>query len=164
MFFLLRLKDKTALNEPLKENGIIVFQSGSLDLKPSPNVGPTGIDNTSINLLNSQDDILLHISIRRLENAIVFNTRPHNGGWGNEERIPLKGAFTDRRDPTITVYDHPDRLQIMFDYKTVHYYNKRIRDKVSKLSYQINQGQTPPFSDVLAVNVFYFGDIMPRTD
>jgi Galactoside-binding lectin len=164
MFFLLNIKGKTTLNEPLKPNGIIVFQSGSLDLKPSPNLGPTGIDNTAINLLSVKDDILLHISIRRRENAIVFNTCPNGGGWGQEERVPLKGAFTDRRDPTITVYDHPDRLQIMCDYKTVHYYNKRIRDSVAKVSYGINEGQTPPFSDVLAVNVFYFGDIMPRTD
>ncbi|KAH6912476.1 Galectin-3 [Coprinopsis sp. MPI-PUGE-AT-0042] len=163
MSFLLRLRGEAVLKEPLKPNGIIDFQCGSVDLRPSRSLGPTGIDNTSINLLSSQDDILLHISIRRQEGAIVLNSCTNTEGWGIEERIPLTETFTDPVNPTITVYDHPDRLQLAFDYKNVHYYTKRVNDEVARLSYNINEGQTPVFSEVLVVNVVYFDDIMPRT-
>ncbi|EAU92504.1 CGL3 lectin [Coprinopsis cinerea okayama7 len=164
MFHILRLESTVDLSEPLKDNGIIVFQSDKLDLEPSPNLGPTGIDNTNVNLINAKGDVLLHIGIRRRENAFVFNSIPYGESRGPEERIPLEGTFGDRRDPSITVFDHPDRYQIMIDYKTVYYYKKRLEGRCEKVSYKINEGQTPPFSDVLGVTVLYFANVMPRAN
>lgn len=151
MFYLLPLSQTVNLKSEFIADGIIVFQSATLDLNPSK-TGTNTIDNTAVNLLNSGDN-LLHISIRRPENAIVFNTLPANGNWGTEERVTLQGKFVGP-NTTITVYDHGDRYQILCDYHTVHYYTKRIKKNVTSVSYTINQGQTPPFSNPLAVTTY----------
>ncbi|EDR12978.1 galectin [Laccaria bicolor S238N-H82] len=126
------------LKTPFKAENIIVFQSAKLDLTPS--TGP-GIDNTAVNILDAAGDVLLHVSIRRAENAIVLNSRPANGARGTEERVPLKGLFVNAPNTTITVYDHGDRFQILIDYKTVHYYAKRIQANGTAILYTINPGQ-----------------------
>ncbi|KAF8244381.1 Galectin-3 [Wilcoxina mikolae CBS 423.85] len=151
MFYLLPLTETISLNTDFQADGIIVFQSATLDLNPSQ-TGTNTIDNTAVNLLHS-GDYLLHVSIRRRENAIVFNSRAANGNWGTEERETLDGRFVGP-NTTITVYDHGDRYQILFDYHTVHYYNKRIQKNADSISYTINQGQTPPFSNPLAVTTY----------
>lgn len=151
MFYLCSLDGKVQLNEPLKTDSLVVFQSASLDLKPSQ----TGnqIDNSALNLLDQQNNVMLHISIRRTENAIVFNSREHNGNWGKEERVTLKDRFVGP-NVTVTVYDHGDRYQILIDYRTVYYYNKRIRGDCTTCSYSMNQGQSPVFSNPIAVNTY----------
>jgi hypothetical protein len=153
MFYLLDQDQTCELKQELKADGIVVFQSATLDLTPSA-TGTGQLDNTFINL-NVGGDKVLHISIRRPENAVVFNARTATGNWGPEERITLQGSF---RGPctTITVYDHGDRYQILFDYHTVHYFNKRIHKNagVTSVSYGSNPDQTPPFSRTLAMSTY----------
>ncbi|KAA8893847.1 galectin [Sphaerosporella brunnea] len=151
MFYLLNLDQTVKLSQEFKPDGIIVFHSAILDLNPSK-TGTSEIDNTAINLKHG-NDILLHISIRRKENAVVFNSKTANGNWGAEERIVLKGAFSGP-NTTITVYNHGDRFQILFDYHTVHYYNKRIQANADNVSYNRNPDQTPPFSNPLAFSTY----------
>ena len=138
-----------------KVGGIVVFRSTTLDLRP-----PTsGNDNTSINVVRG-DNILLHISIRRKENAFVFNSKPAGGNWGPEERKPLKGAF-NYDQTSITVYDHGDFFQVLVDYETIIYYKKRIAGNADGFSYNVDA--TPsPFSNPLVVSIFpSFAGIVP---
>jgi Galactoside-binding lectin len=152
MFYLLPLTQSIKLKAEFKAEGIVVFQSASLDLSPSK-TGTNSLDNTAINLMSNEGDYLLHISIRRPENAIVFNSMPANGNWGTEERVTLQGKFVGP-NTTIMVYDHGDRYQILFDYHTVHYFVKRIKKNATNISYSINKDQTPPFSNPLAVSTY----------
>ncbi|KAH7917729.1 galectin [Leucogyrophana mollusca] len=162
MLYLLPITTAVTLKNEFKAEGIVDFQSAKLDLNPS-SAGPNQIDNTSVNLLSAKNDNLLHISIRRAENAIVFNAHEVDKDWGKEERVPLKGAFVGP-DTVITVVDHGDRYQILTDYHTVHYFNKRISGNVNQLSYQINKNQISPFSDTLACQVYgSFADIRERS-
>ncbi|KAF9236887.1 hypothetical protein BU15DRAFT_63608 [Melanogaster broomeanus] len=57
-----------------------------------------------------------------------------DGGWGSEERVALDSTFF-QPDPTVMVYDHGDRYQILIDYRTVYYYDKRINANVRSVSY-----------------------------
>jgi len=142
MFYLLPLTQSVNLKRELNADGIVVFQSASLDLDPSK-------INTAVNLKN-EGDILLHVSIRCGEKVIVFNSKTATGNWGPEERESLENRFVGP-DTTITVYDHGDRYQILFDYHTVHYYLKRIHKNATSVSYTVNQDKTSPFSDPLGV-------------
>lgn len=160
VFYLLPITQTVTLKSQFKAENIIVFQSAKLDLTPS--TGP-GIDNTAVNILDAAGDILLHVSIRRAENAIVFNSLPVNGAWGTEERVTLRGLFGNGLNTTITIYDHGDRFQILIDYKTVHYYAKRIQANGTAISYAINPGQISPFSNTLSVTTYdSFANIIPN--
>jgi hypothetical protein len=127
MFYLLPIGEKVELKQEFKAENIIVFQSAKLDLTPSSG---TGIDNTYVNIISADNNILLHISIRRAQNAIVLNSRTADGPWGTEERVTLEGRFVNGLNTTITVYDHGDRFQVLIDYNTIHYYEKRIQRMV----------------------------------
>ncbi|KAF9236897.1 hypothetical protein BU15DRAFT_49453 [Melanogaster broomeanus] len=111
--YTLKIGGTVGLNADLTTDGIIIFRSASLDLTP---VNNAGIDNASINLNDGNGNRLLHVSFRRAENAIVFNTST-NEGWGPEERVALGGKFF-KPDITLMVYDHGDRFQILIDYRS----------------------------------------------
>jgi hypothetical protein len=153
MFYQLEFEKPCDLKREFKFDNIVNFQSSELDLKPS-STGTGQLDNTSLNLMHG-GDICLHISIRRNEDAVVFNAKPANGNWGTEERIKLEGSF---KGPctSITVCDDGDRYQILFDYHTVHNFNKRMHKEagVNRVSYRANANQTPPFSKTLAMSVY----------
>ncbi|KAF8465530.1 galectin [Kalaharituber pfeilii] len=144
--YLIGLDETIKLSSPFKADGIITFQSPYVNLKPSP-TGTDLLDNTNLNLLSSKDDILLQFSVRRTENAIVFNSRRHGAGWGQEESIQLAGAFTSSGKTTITAYDHGDRYQILIDGRTVKTFNKRIHEPATQAAYLRNANQVSPFSD-----------------
>ncbi|KAH7907333.1 galectin [Hygrophoropsis aurantiaca] len=162
MLYLLPITTAVQLKNEFKQECIVDFQSAKLDLKPQ-SLGANQIDNTSINLLSSKNDVLLHVSIRRAENAIVFNAHEADQDWGKEERVQLEGRFTGP-DTVITVVDHGDRYQILTDYRTAHYFTKRIKMNANQLSYMINKNQISPFSDTLACQVYgSFADIRERS-
>lgn len=154
-FYFLELSKTVKLAKEFKEGGIAVFQSSSLNLTP-----PTGGgDNIMINILCG-DNILLVISLRRDIEKIIFNSKPAGGSWGAEERVDLKGVFSCNY-PTIRVYDHGDRFQILADSETIHYYQKRISGNADSFSYE-TQKSPSICSDTLAVTVFRsFAGIVP---
>ncbi|KAF8251999.1 galectin [Wilcoxina mikolae CBS 423.85] len=151
MFYLLSVSQTIHLKNELKGDGIIVFQSAELDLTPST-TGTNVLDSMSVNLKNG-GDYLLHLCICRAENAIVLNSRTATGNWGSEERETLGGKFVGL-NTTITIYDHGDRYQILFNYHTVHYYTKRILKSKTRISYYINEGQSLTLSNPLAVTTY----------
>ncbi|KAF9236893.1 galectin, partial [Melanogaster broomeanus] len=142
--YTLKLGGDVGLNVDLTTDGIITFRSASHDVSS----GSSG-DQTSVNLNDSDGNRVLHLSFRRSQNLIVFNHKK-NGTWGTEERVALGGKFF-KPDTTVMVYDHGDRFQILIDYRTVHYFTKRITASVRSVSYFCNQGQTPVFSNTMQV-------------
>ncbi|KAF8457118.1 concanavalin A-like lectin/glucanase domain-containing protein [Kalaharituber pfeilii] len=151
-FYLVKLNTILILSSPFQAEGILMFQSGSYGL--SSNYAPTAstVDNSQLNFVTSSGDYGLHISFRRHENIVVFNTR-RSGKWDDEERIQLQGAFI-RHGATVTVYDQGDRYQIMFDGRTVHMFNKRVHEPVVQVSYMENPEKPRPLSATLAVTQF----------
>lgn len=126
-------------------DGIIAFWPVCYDQTPD---STGGIDNTSLNLWDNQGDLLLHISFRRAEDAIVFNTDIVGSGWGREERVTLFGKIaTPAYKTAIIVFDFVDRYHILIDYRTVHSYKKRLFANVRSVSYRVNVGQRPIFGD-----------------
>jgi len=149
MFYLLSISQTIKLKNELGADGIIVFQSASLDLEQST---ASVFDSSTINLLNAGDH-LLHLCIRRRDNAIVVNSLTAGGDWGPEETKPHQGKFIGP-NTTIMIYDHGDHYQILFDYHTVHYYKKRILKSATSISYGIADGQSLVFSNPLAVTTY----------
>ncbi|KAI9740318.1 MAG: hypothetical protein M1834_004897 [Cirrosporium novae-zelandiae] len=147
MSYFLPIGETVALQKSVEPGGIIIFQSGIWDADL-----PRKKDNTRLNLFNG-DDCLLCISIRRKENAIIFNSHVANGTWGCEERVPLQGAFVTP-NINIMVYDHGDRYQILVSYQTVHYYLKRINVNTTNVSYAANPNKLSPLSDMLVVSTY----------
>ena len=147
-FYLLGLNKTIPLKDELKDDGIVVFQSTTLDLKAT-----SVSDNTALNLIDSAGNIILHISIRRQAGTIVFNTKPANGGWANEDVIQLQNRFVGP-SITVAVISHPDRFQVLFDYHTVHYFIKRSKANAKSVAYGINAGQTNLLSETLGVTTY----------
>jgi len=130
-------------------DGIIVFWPVSYDRTPDLK---HGIDNTYLNLRDNNGNSLLHISFRRAENAIVFNTKKVELGWGQEERVPLDGKIATPAGKTpIMVFDFGNHYHILIDYRTVYSYNKRLPGNVRSVSYGANEGQNPVFGKRMQV-------------
>jgi len=84
------------LTTPLTAGMVIIINSDEQDLSPFPNgpgaAKPKGPIETNIQLLNDAKDVVLEISIRRAQNAVLFNSRAKESaldGWGQPESIPL---------------------------------------------------------------------------
>jgi hypothetical protein len=115
-----------------------------------------GIDNTQFYFTDGkkgEGNILFLLSIRRAENAIVFNSRI-DGNWGKEARVSLEGRFrTDK--PSILVHDQGDGYEVFIDWKHVFWFEKRAKDKVAEsIAYTVNNGQKSVWSAGLNVKVY----------
>ncbi|KAF9533284.1 hypothetical protein CPB83DRAFT_758032 [Crepidotus variabilis] len=152
------LNQITTLPEPVKVDGILIFRSFDLNMYAS--LSGKG-DYTLLDLLNAGGDVMLHISVRCCQNAIVFNTSTKNTGWGPEEIVELKGHF-EGFNTTVAIYNHPDMFQIITNGRTAHYFKKRIQGDVAKLSYFTAEGLPSFFSDPIAVETFKdWGALVP---
>lgn len=114
---------------------VVAFHAAQHNLAPCPR-GPS-TDNpkgypieTDIHLLNKIGDVVLKISIRRAQNAVLFNAQAKESlldGWGRPESIPLNivNPSPPTSGLTISVCDRGDKYQILFNLSTVHYFAKR---------------------------------------
>jgi hypothetical protein len=137
------------LRKPVETGGMVAFQSSSWDWRTDQQG-----DNTSLNLLNSNGDYLLHISLRQGQNVIILNSRYADGEWGQEEQLQLRDSFM-APNFSISVIDNGGRFELLFSYQRVTSYNKRIVGVVSSVSYRVNDNQTySPLSDSLVVSTF----------
>lgn len=140
--------------KPLTPDCVVIIDSSSINLTPAKG---EGIDNTQFYFTANADgkgDVLFLLSIRRAENAIVFNTLI-GGSWGKEERVSLDKRFrTDK--PSILVHDQGDGYEIFIDYRHVYWFEKRNKDNQSAkaIAYTVNKGQSPVWSKGLNVKVF----------
>lgn len=148
MHYILQAGAIVYFRKKFTSDGIIILRSSTIDLFNS--------ENTDINLHNASGQVVLHISLRRDENVIVFNTYRDNH-WEVEERVGFEGNFTSEDghielSPSITICDHEDRFQVMINYRTIHYFKKRFLDNAAAVSY--NSSHKPLFSDILDVDVY----------
>lgn len=142
------LNERTPLSSPLTNDSLVILHSQQLNLTPEPQAY---IDNTNVNFYNEDGDNILHISFRRVEEEIVFNTAPEGSNWDQEERVALPGVLL-RNDTYVVVYDHGDRYQILIDGRTVHHFTKRYGGDGVEVGYDVNEyTQNPIFSYTLDV-------------
>lgn len=153
LIFLQLKSGQVKLNKPFTAGSTIYFLSTAFDGTPEP--GPK-LDNTSVNLRHG-DDYLLHISIRRVEKRIYFNTF-RNGAWDkNPQAVNLENVFSGP-GAVIKVKASDTSYEISFDESpTVHTFKKRINGDATTVSYGI-ENQRPVFSNPIIAQIFY-----PRT-
>jgi hypothetical protein len=157
--YTLPLQGKVQFEKPLTVGSFVVFYSSSLDMLPDVNP-KVDIDNTSFNILTADGDYLLHISLRRRENAIVFNSRTASGGWGDEERVVLEGIFDSQQTKAaVAVRIHETSFAIYFDGKLRKSYNKRIIKDAQGAAYACNSQSV--FSNPVTVAVANVNDPEP---
>lgn len=137
------------LNKPFYPGQSIYFVSTSSDPKPDPS---PYIDNSNVNLLNGKD-ILLHISIRRVENRIIFDTKRGDTWDEKHQVIDLKGVFSGP-GAIIRVDSNANSYDVSFNNSpTIHTFPKRINADATAVSYEANE-QRRVFSDPVVAEVF----------
>lgn len=137
------------LNEPLTSGQTVIIVSTRYNSDPNPE---SKRDLTSINLI-SGNDVPFHISIRRDENRILFDTRRGNTWDTNYQVIDLKGVFSEP-GAIITIASKATSYEISFgNSPTIHTYPKRIDADATKISYEANT-ESLVFSDPIAAGVF----------
>ncbi|KAK2803509.1 hypothetical protein FQN50_006944 [Emmonsiellopsis sp. PD_5] len=139
----------------LEQNNVIVISSTSINTAV-----PKGTDHTNFSFYSLWGDALLHISLRRVEGQIVFNTCI-GGGWGGEERISLQSSFK-QPSPTIFVQDQGDSFGIYIDGAQVQSFGKRAKDKLVKsIAYYLdNPSVGSMLSDPLQVKIYSSMDMV----
>lgn len=150
--FLERNADPAKLNSPLYPGSSVYFVSTSFDQNPDPSAV---LDNTSVNLENGQD-ILLHISIRRVAGVIVLDTRRGNTWDEKLQEISLKDVFPGP-GAIIKVTVTNTAFDIAFNNSpNIHSFPKRINAIATAVSYNENK-QRPAFSNPIAAGIFNQG-------
>jgi len=159
-FYLLPIHGTIRLESQFKANGVLVFQSVGLNMDSCISRHNEGV---WINILSASNNVILHMSVRRAQGSIAFNDNiARNNQWGSEQRVLLKGLFKEP-NPTIVIYDHGDRYQVMVDYVTVAYFEKRIKEDGVAVVYNKDRDQVSPFSNTLAVTAYTsFSDVITR--
>ncbi|TFK23495.1 fungal lectin Cgl3 in complex with Chitotriose [Coprinopsis marcescibilis] len=156
MFYIVKANETILFDKEFKAEGIMMLQSARLDTSSS-----TG--SAAIELVSAPGNTLLQIAFRPYENIITFNHRPLGGMWGPELAIPFQGQFQDILEPSVTIYDHGDRYQILVDYKTVFYFYKRLRENATAVRFIRENSRHPLFAEALGVNVYpSFRHIFPN--
>jgi hypothetical protein len=143
----LPLGESITFDKVLAPGGAVTFRSSSVNLQPD--LSAAG-DNTGVNLVSAENDMLLHVSVRRKENAIVLNARLDAASWGTEERVPLAGAF-EQKTATITALVQDASFVVLIDGIVVHTFAKRISKDVRGISYRANSGSA--FADNIDITV-----------
>lgn len=150
---------------PLSTGMVVAFNSAQHDLtlcsKGISAANPKGHPiATDIRLLNKTADVVLQISIRRAQNAVVFNAQARESlldGWGQPESIPLNIVNPSPLTSglTISVCDRGDKYQILFNLTTVHYFAKRFLGPATSVEYLDKSfgNSTPTLSEELTVDV-----------
>ena len=148
----LQLGHTVTLTPDLQPNKEATVESTTLSISAYDTVTQ---DNTAINFMNNLGDILVHVSIRRLEDTVVLNSRTASGPWGNEERFPgLKRAFGPNLDSAkIVVRDIGTQYQVYTNGNYLGTYDKRIGGEAITASYAINSGQDSALSNPVQVGV-----------
>ena len=142
------------MRDDFTSDGILILRSPTFDFI-------CGGDAT-LDLHDDDGNVVLRIAFRRETNKILFNT-----GWEEEERVDF-----DRKsigaDATVTICDHRDRFQILINYRTVHYFKKRLQDgNVSSISYLIDVPNVSPFREYLTLTLDTYSclaNLLPRSD
>ena len=142
------LNERIGLSSPLTNDSLVILHSQELNPTPEPQAH---IDNTNVNFYNEEGNNILHISFRRVEKQIVFNTAPEGNNWEREERVPLSGKLR-RNDTYVIVWDQGDYYQVFIDGFNAKRFTKRYGGNGVAVSYEVNEyTQNPIFSHTIDV-------------
>lgn len=112
-------------------------------------------DMTQISITDAENDILLHISIRRNQGQIKFNAKI-GGSWGDEERIDINRRFTSEDGATISIHDQGDGFEVSIDWVHTIWFAKRVKDRTpQKIWYDLGDKKgTSILSEDLEVRTY----------
>jgi hypothetical protein len=148
----LKLGQTLAFPKDLEKDNVIAISSSNLN-KDIPSVGG---DQTGLSLFDSPSggNVVFHMSLRRTERQIVFNTCL-GGAWGTEQRTSLDNRF-EQSAPQILIHDQGDGFGVFIDQDRVFWFEKRAKDaKVKSISYFIRMPiQRSMLSDELGVKIY----------
>ncbi|KAJ3484805.1 hypothetical protein NLI96_g5380 [Meripilus lineatus] len=145
--FSINVGDTYTLNSALTNDQFVYFISTTTSLTPDPSPGG---DTTSLNLLSGDGDWLLCISIRRVNNTVVFNARNATGGWGVDEIISSKGFFQEGQPASVIVQNRSSVFDIYIDGILRYTFKKRINQPVRAVRYHRNGNMN---TQVFAYNI-----------
>lgn len=112
----------------LKADSVILLESSSVDfLNPD-----TDIDMTQLSLLDETNDVIFHISIRRGEGEIIFNSKI-GGSWGEEECITMEHRFGSEDGATIMIHDQGEGFEVWIDWVHAIWFAKRVKGRTPML-------------------------------
>ncbi|KAF5536590.1 galectin [Fusarium napiforme] len=146
----LQLGNSIIFDKVFEAGTFITFYSETYKPVPDKNVD---VDNTSLNIQSLDDDYLLHISFRRAENQIVFNSfpvTPETLEWGPEDRVSLQGVFS-KTDARVSVRLEANHYKVYVDDSIIHTYKKRIIKDAQRISYRTNSESV--FTNPITVEV-----------
>jgi hypothetical protein len=126
------------LNLPAGPGMVLVFKTNRLNIAG-------GAKETCLDLYNKDEDIVLHLTIRRGQNRLFFNDRAHQSlgdGWGQEKSVDLSPVDVERWHRSgVSILVHNcstylgERYQILFDLTTVFYFATRFAGPVITIGY-----------------------------
>ena len=89
-FYLLPIHETIRLETQFKADGVLIFQSASLNMDSCVSRNTEGV---WINILDASNNSILHMSIRRGQGTIAFNHLiASNNQWGWEHTITETGT------------------------------------------------------------------------
>lgn len=149
---LLRFNEaQSKLKRALIPGSTVEFVSTTFD--GTPNSDPGLIDQSSVSLLRG-NDILLLVDILRSDNVINFTSK-RGKDWDKGEMMDLSGVFPGP-GATIKIAVSSAYYEISFNENpSTHRYYKRINADATALSYYLNPGVSPVFSNPIYADVFF---------
>ena len=150
MSFTLAIGRTCTLPKPLARGDVLKFSSDTVTLT---SFGDEEQDNTSVNLLSGEDDVLLTISFRRPTETVFYNSRLHGVDWGPGEHGSFRGCFQNG-PASVEVTDTTSSFDIVINGTLRHVYQKRILRPTVRVCYWKDQ-QVPStmFASDLVVSI-----------
>ncbi|KAJ5822368.1 Concanavalin A-like lectin/glucanases superfamily [Penicillium robsamsonii] len=112
------------LQQTLETDSVILLESSSVD----PDKPGDGIDMTRISITDAENDIIFHISIRRVQSQIIFNAKI-GISWGPEERIDIDRRFNSEDDATILIHNQGGGFEASIDWVNTIWFAKRAQGR-----------------------------------
>jgi hypothetical protein len=114
-----------------------------------------GIDMTQISIIDAKNDIIFHISIRRGQGQIIFNSKL-GGSWGEEERVDMARRFDNEDGATILIHDQGEGFGVSIDWVHAIWFAKRAQGTTPKsIQYDLwNKVGTSALSEDLEVRTY----------
>lgn len=110
---------------------------------------------TQISITDANNDIILHISIRRVQGQIIFNSKI-GGSWGEEERIEIDRRFENEEGATILIHDQGEGFEVSLDWIHAIWFDKRVKGSTPQtIWYDLGDKEgTSIFSEDLEVRTY----------
>ncbi|KAJ5784169.1 uncharacterized protein N7518_009846 [Penicillium psychrosexuale] len=146
----LPLHSSLKFQQTLKADSVILLESSSVDLVQS-----NGIDMTQISIMDAENDIIFHLSIRRAQDEIIFNSKL-GGSWGEEERVDIDDRFESEDGATILIHDQGEGFEVSINWVHAIWFGKRAKGRTPQsISYDLGDKEgTSALSEYLEVRTY----------